>query len=171
MAVPAQQLRARQNPRPVGQPQRRPPVRALAPRPRRTRRQDRRRRTIGILCVLLTVGSLLAVVGAHAYLTQGQLRLTQLQGQLNSQLARHRDLQLQVANLEQPASVLSEAQKQGLVVPANVNDLPQVNLTAPSPSSAGASASSASSTHEQTPPVASGASADGSQVASRSGGQ
>jgi hypothetical protein len=72
------------------------------------------------------------VAAGHAYLTQGQVRLARLQGQLGSQLGQHRDLELQVAQLEQPANVLSQAQKQGLVVPSNVTDLPQVAVSAPS---------------------------------------
>jgi hypothetical protein len=80
-----------------------------------------------VLAVALAVGSLLAVAGADAYLTQGQVRLTRLQEQLNAQLGQHRNLELGVAQLEQPAGVLSEAQKEGLVVPGDVTDLPQVN--------------------------------------------
>jgi hypothetical protein len=59
-------------------------------------------------------------------LTQGQVRLTRLQEQLSTQLGQHRDLELRVAQLEQPANVLSEAQKQGLVAPKDVTDLSQV---------------------------------------------
>lgn len=161
MAVPAQQLRARQNAGSARPGQRRPPIRALAPRPRKTRRSAHRRRTVAVLCVLLTMGSLLAVAGAHAYLTQGQLRLTRLQGQLSSQLARHRNLELQVANLEQPSSVLTQAQKQGLVVPSNVNDLPQANVSARTSGTQRASTSARNST----------SSSGVSQAASRSGGR
>jgi hypothetical protein len=64
-------------------------------------------------------------------LTQGQVRLTRLQEQLSTQLGQHRDLELRVAQLEQPANVLSEAQKQGLVAPKEVTDLSQVEPPAP----------------------------------------
>jgi hypothetical protein len=64
-------------------------------------------------------------------LTQGQVRLTRLQEQLNTQLGQHRDLETRVAQLEQPANVLSEAQKQGLVAPKEVTDLSQVEPPAP----------------------------------------
>ncbi len=172
MAVPARQLRARQSAGSARPAQRRPPVRALAPRPRKTRRSDHRKRTVAVLCVLLTMGSLLAVTGAHAYLTQGQVRLTRLQNQLSSQLTRHRNLELQVANLEQPSSVLSEAQKQGLVVPTNVNDLPQANLSAPTSGTAsGGRPPVASTPGAKVSARNSATSSGGSQSASRSGGR
>jgi hypothetical protein len=93
-----------------------------------------------VVAVAVAVGSLLAVVGAQAYLTQGQVRLTRLQEQLNTQLGQNGDLEMRLAQLEQPANVLSEAQKQGLVAPSNVTDLSQVNP----PASQGSTASSTS---------------------------
>jgi cell division protein FtsL len=77
------------------------------------------------LFVLLVVGSLLLVAGARAYLTQGQVRLTRLQDQLQYQASEHSDLQLRVAELENPTNVLSQGQKQGLVEPTSVSDIPQ----------------------------------------------
>ena len=97
------------------------------------------RRTL-VLCFTLVVGSLLSVVAADAYLTQGQVRLTRLQGQLNTDLGRHRDLELQVAEGSSPSKVVGAARHNGLVAPDHVNDLPQVSVpsstattTAPSP--------------------------------------
>jgi cell division protein FtsL len=75
--------------------------------------------------VVLVVGSLLMVTGARAYLTQGQVQLTRIQDQLQYQASEHSVLQLRVAELENPSNVLSQAQKQGLVVPASVSDIPQ----------------------------------------------
>lgn len=87
---------------------------------------------------MLAVGSLLAVAGAYAYLTQGQVRLTRLDQQLGNQLNRHRELELKVADLEQPSKVVSEAKQQGLVTPSKVTDLPPVSLpTAAAPTSGG----------------------------------
>jgi len=86
-----------------------------------------------IVAVALAVGSPLAVAGAQAYLTQGQVRLERLQQQLDAQVNQHRDLELRVAQLEQPATVLSEAEKQGLVSPTSVVDLPQVNQSSGQP--------------------------------------
>ncbi|MHB8329595.1 MAG: hypothetical protein ACYDD6_08240 [Acidimicrobiales bacterium] len=70
------------------------------------------------------MGSLLAVAGAEAYITQGQVRLARLEQQLNTQQADHRDLELQVAQLENPSSIVSQAQQHGLTVPSQVTDLP-----------------------------------------------
>jgi cell division protein FtsL len=78
------------------------------------------------VALVLVVGSLLAVAGAQAYLTQGQVRLARLQQQLTNEEARQRDLQLQVARLEDPSHVVGQAQQQGLSVPNQVTDLPLV---------------------------------------------
>lgn len=127
MAVTAAQARSLQ--RQTQSPARRSPLTVLEGR--RRRRPRRAVRSMVVVAVLLAVGSPLAVVGAQAYLTQGQVRLAHLQKQLNAQLSQHRDLELRVAQLEQPANVLSEAQKQGLVVPGSVTALPQVSSSTP----------------------------------------
>lgn len=77
-----------------------------------------------VVAVVLVVGSLLAVAAAQAYLTQEQVHLSQLQGQLTSVVGLHRNLELRVAELENPSRVESEAQRQGLVVPSHVIDVP-----------------------------------------------
>jgi cell division protein FtsL len=79
-----------------------------------------------VVSLVLAVGSLLSVADAQAYLTQGQVRLARLQQQLTGEQARHRDLELQVADLEDPSQVVNKAQQQGLTVPAQVTDLPLV---------------------------------------------
>lgn len=79
-----------------------------------------------VLAVGVALASLLAVSGAHAYLVQGQVRLARLQQQLSSVQTEQRDLQVQVARLESPATVVSEGEKQGLTVPSQVTDLPLV---------------------------------------------
>lgn len=124
MASPVSPAKARQRPS-AGQPEAR--ARALEVMERRPRSPRGARRGAIVVAVALMVGSPLAVVGAQAYLTQGQARLARLQEQLEAQTSQHRDLELRVAQLEQPANVLSEAQKQGLVSPSNVVDLPQVD--------------------------------------------
>jgi len=57
------------------------------------------------------------------------VRLARLENQLTTQQAQHRDLELRVAQLEDPGRVVTQAQSQGLTVPAQVTDLPLV--TAP----------------------------------------
>lgn len=140
MATVASQAgtRRRESPR---NPQTRP--HALEVLEKRRRGPRRAGRGAVIVAVALMVGSPLAVVGAQAYLIQGQARLARLQEQLDAQIGQHRDLELRVAQLEQPANVLSEAQKQGLVSPSNVVDLPQIDQSsdqgaAPAGSSTGA---------------------------------
>jgi cell division protein FtsL len=80
-----------------------------------------------VVSLVLSIGSLLVVAAAQAYLTQGQVRLARLQQQLSTEESRHRDLELQVAQLEDPSHVVSKAQQQGLSVPAQVTDLPLVS--------------------------------------------
>lgn len=138
MAPVSSQARARQR-QSAGHPQVR--ARPLEVVERRRRSPRRTRRGLVVVAISLMIGSPLAVVGAQAYLTQGQARLAKLQEQLNAQINQHRDLELRVAQLEQPGNVLAQAQKQGLVSPSNVVDLPQVDQspgqgTAPASSSA-----------------------------------
>jgi len=96
-----------------------------------------------VACVTLVLGSLLAVVAANAYMTQGQVQLTQMQQRLTSDLGQHRDLEAQVAKAVDPSSVVSSAQAHGYVAPSHVTDLPQV--TDPPASAAGPPASSSTS--------------------------
>ncbi|MGD0320552.1 MAG: hypothetical protein ABSC00_02930 [Acidimicrobiales bacterium] len=131
------------------------------------RRHPHRTGRFVVLAVALALGSLLAVAGAQAYLTQGQVRLTRLQEQLNTQLGQHRDLELRVAQLEQPANVLSEAQKQGLVAPNGVTDLPQVNP----PASSGSTTSTTSVRPSSTGATGVRAQSSTGTAAARSGGR
>ncbi|HAM02910.1 MAG TPA: hypothetical protein DCQ30_11905 [Acidimicrobiaceae bacterium] len=79
---------------------------------------------------MLAVGcaacSLLAVGGAHAYLVQGQVRLAHLQHELTTAQTEQRALEVQVAQLENPSNVVSQAEQHGLNVPSQVTDLPLV---------------------------------------------
>jgi cell division protein FtsL len=84
-----------------------------------------------VVCLSLVVGSLLVSVAAHAYLTQGQIRLASLQQKVTAQVNEHRDLELQVAQLEDPSHVVLQAERLGLVAPGQVGDLTQVPLDEP----------------------------------------
>jgi len=81
------------------------------------------------LCGVIVVVTLLLVVAASAYLTQGQVRLTRLQGQLTSVLGRHHDLELRMATLSNPSDVVAKSERHGLVAPTKVTDLTQVNVS------------------------------------------
>jgi hypothetical protein len=97
----------------------------------------------------------LAVAIAQAYMTQQQVRLTQVQARLANQWAQHRELETRVAELSNPAHVVRAAQKQGLTVPAQVTDLTQV--TVPGLSTVPRSPSTTTPAHRGARPRASGA--------------
>lgn len=69
---------------------------------------------------------MLAVGGAHAYLVQGQVHLARLQHELTSAQAEQRNLEVQVAQLEDPSNVVAQAEQHGLSAPSQVTDLPLV---------------------------------------------
>jgi len=132
VAAPVRTRRAPTTRRPVLAPA--PPRRDARRRGRAEARSSRRvgRPAAAGACVLV-VASLLATVAAHAYLTEGQVRLARLQQQVAVQIDAHRDLELQVSQLENPAHVVAQAQQQGLSAPSQVGDLPQVSLGSPLP--------------------------------------
>ena len=103
-----------------------PPTRPAAASGRGGSRRSLRRAAAAAVTVV--AASLLAVVGADAYLTQGQVRLTRMQSQLTTVSDTYRDLQLRVARLSTPARIVSQAEGDGLVAPTHVTDLPQVTL-------------------------------------------
>ncbi len=84
-------------------------------------------RRTAALCGAIVMASLLVVVAASAYMTQGQVRLTRLQGQLTSVLGQHHDLEERVAHLSDPSTVVSQSEHHGLVAPSDVTDLTQVD--------------------------------------------
>ncbi len=85
------------------------------------------------LCGVIVLVSLLTVVAASAYLTQGQVRLTRMQGELTAVLGRHHDLEWQMASLTDPSRVVSKSENHGLVAPSDVTDLTQVTPTSTAP--------------------------------------
>ncbi len=127
MAAPAPQRRDAPARRPAPA-SRRAPLEVVDPRRDRARAR-RGGRSARLLTCSLVVGSLLAVAGAQAYLTQGQVRLTRLQQSLQTQLAQERQLEIQVANLQNPTHIVSQAQNDGMVAPQQVGDLPQVSVS------------------------------------------
>lgn len=81
-----------------------------------------------MVAAVLVLGSLLIVAGAQAYMTQEQVRLTQVQARLATQVGEHHDLELRVAQLSNPAHIVGAAQHQGLTVPTQVTDLTPVSF-------------------------------------------
>ena len=106
---------------------RRPRASVAAPGQRGPRWSLRR---TAALCGTIVLASLLMVVVASAYMTQGQVRLTRLQGQLTAVLGQHHDLELRMAKLSDPSTVVSQSQGHGLVAPSRVTDLAPVNTSA-----------------------------------------
>ena len=143
MAVAIGPARLRRDQAPARAPApRRPPLRVVAPR----RRPPRTARRSGVgLAVAIVLVTLLAVAGAQAYLVQGQVHLAHLQQQLDNAQGRQRDLEAQVARLEDPSAVVGAAQQQGMSVPQQVTDLPLVTPSTTVPASgAGAGSGTAS---------------------------
>jgi cell division protein FtsL len=112
---------------------RRRPLQLVRPSSKGTRRSPGRGLVIGPILVLFC---LLAIVGAQAFLTEGQVRLTTLQGEVSSAQTKNLDLQLQVANESQPSAVVSAAERQGMVSPAGVAHIGAVALAPPAESGA-----------------------------------
>jgi cell division protein FtsL len=104
----------------------RPRLQVVGP-PRRRRASWPVRAPLAV-AVALILGSLLLVAGAQAYLTQQSVRLGQVQTQLAVQVGEHRNLELRVAQLSNPSHVVSAARHQGLTVPNQITDLPQVTV-------------------------------------------
>jgi cell division protein FtsL len=92
-----------------------------------------RSRVLNIASVSIVVSALLAVVVAQAFLANGQVRLSALQGELSLEQSAHRQAELAVASLETPPRIVSAATKQGMVHPATVIELPYVPLSVPVP--------------------------------------
>lgn len=83
------------------------------------------------MSLCLVVASLMTVVMAHAVLDQEQVRLTQVQTELQAAQARHAADQLKVAQMETPSRITSAAQKDHLVTPTGVTQVPSVPLSKP----------------------------------------
>ncbi len=105
----------------------------------------------------MVVASLLAIVVAQAFLTNGQVRLSTLQHELALEQSAHRRAELAVAGLETPSRIVGAATSSLHMVHPNVTELPYVSLTTPLPTPnvtpAPSTASSNSSTSSTTTPT------------------
>ncbi len=87
-----------------------------------------------MISVAMVVAALLAVVVGHAFLTNGQVRLSALQHQLTLEQSAHRQAELAVSQLETPSRIVAAASGQlHMVRPAGVVELPYVSLSVPLP--------------------------------------
>jgi cell division protein FtsL len=96
----------------------------VRPQPRRSRRVTNRLVFVGPVIVVAT---LLSVVVAQAVMTQGQVRLTGLQAQVAAAQTTRMDLELQVAQEQQPQAVIAAARRLGLAEPGQISDIPAVD--------------------------------------------
>jgi cell division protein FtsL len=110
------------------------------------RRAGRRRLLVmlGIACVAF-VG--LALVGLHVLIAENQFRLDNLQQQAATEQASYEKLRLQVAELEAPARIVSQAEgRLGMVQPATVTYLPAPTATTPTSTKGGRTTRAAGTT-------------------------
>ncbi len=134
MAPPASGTARRATAAPQPKPAtRRPALRVFEPQPRRSGRRSLSRRGHLWLATLLVLGSLLAVVVGDTMVTQGQVRMADLQTQIAAQQATQKSMQVEVAQLAAPDRVVAQGIALGLTAPAQVEDLPEVPLNVPLP--------------------------------------
>jgi cell division protein FtsL len=74
----------------------------------------------GVSLTVLLFGGLFGVAVSHALLIEGQLRLDRLDQQVSQEQARYERLRLDVAELESPERILTDAQEMGMVPPQDV---------------------------------------------------
>jgi hypothetical protein len=112
----------------------RPPLKVV----RSTRRSGTRRqgwsgqRVMTVVSVALVVGALLVVVFGQALLASGQVRMAAIQHELTLEQSSHRQVELQVSQLETPPRIVSAALGSGMVH-AQVIEIPYVPTTTPLP--------------------------------------
>ena len=110
--------------RPAPDGRRAPVLRLVRPGEVTPQAQLRRRRLVLAGVVASVCAGLFGLVGEHAILAQQQFRLANLQARTATAAARNQALQLQVAQLESPGRVVSEARsKLGMVPPAGITYL------------------------------------------------
>jgi cell division protein FtsL len=96
------------------------------------RRRAGRRRLLVVLGISGAAAVCLALVGLHVLIAENQFRLDNLQSQAATEQAQYEKLRLQVAQLEAPARIVSEAEgRLGMVQPATVTYLPALSSARP----------------------------------------
>lgn len=108
-------------------PQTVPPQRHLRLVPRQSRFRVNRRRVVVGTVIAGASAMCFALVTLHVLIAENQFTLDRMQQQAASQQSTYEKLQLQVAQLEAPARIVSLAEgRLGLVQPASVTYLPAV---------------------------------------------
>ncbi len=94
------------------------------------KRRAGRRRLLVILGIASAAVVCLALVALHVLIAENQFRLDRLQQQAATEQASYEKLRLQVAQLEAPARIVSQAEgRLGMVQPATVTYLPATTST------------------------------------------
>jgi cell division protein FtsL len=94
------------------------------------RRRAGRRRLLVMLGIASVAVVCLALVALHVLIAENQFRLDNLQQQAAAEQASYEKLRLQVAQLEAPARIVSQAEgRLGMVQPASVTYLPATAST------------------------------------------
>ena len=94
------------------------------------RRRAGRRRLLVILGIASVAVVGLALVALHVLIAENQFRLDRLQQEAATEQASYEKLRLQVAQLEAPARIVSQAEgRLGMVQPASVTYLPALTST------------------------------------------
>lgn len=81
-----------------------------------------------LLALAIALAAPLGVVGLYAELTTGQVALTKLQQQLTAEQQRQSALELRLAELQNPSTIVAEARVQGMVPATSVVEIPEVPL-------------------------------------------
>jgi hypothetical protein len=87
---------------------------------------------MNLLSVALVVAALLVVVFGQALLASGQVRMAAIQHQLTLEQSAHRQVELQVSQLETPPRIVASALGSGMVH-AQVIEIPYVPTNTPLP--------------------------------------
>ena len=102
------------------------------------RRRAGRRRLLVILGIATAAVVCLALVALHVLIAENQFRLDRLQQQAATEQASYEKLRLQVAQLEAPARIVSQAEGQlGMVQPTSVTYLPATTTPPVTPTGRG----------------------------------
>jgi hypothetical protein len=129
----ARRSTARAQPRAVPADSRRAPLKLFEPGSRRRTGTRRFHRSSMWLSCFLVVGSLSAVVVGDTLMAEGQVTLSTTQQEVAVAEATQKSAQVTVAEMAAPPVVVSQAKAQGLVIPTQVIELPQVPLNVPLP--------------------------------------
>jgi cell division protein FtsL len=109
--------------RPAPRPERRPAP-AARPHLRVVQPGERTLRRLtpfgGIVLTALLFAVLAALAGAHTLIAQGQIRLDDLDQQVQEQQARYQQLRKDVAEAESPERIVAAAEAQGMVAPSDL---------------------------------------------------